>query len=172
MAMFDKPIRVSELDPSFKAEVIAHEAARDITACFSCGTCTAGCPIHEAYPEYDPRKMARMVNLGMRERVLSSPYIWYCATCHNCEQRCPQNVKFFSVLNVLKNMAAKAGYAPPSWVNQTKQVMETGIVFPTEEAWVKKREELSLRPMKSDGKEAAKLIQLTGVDKIEPRAQS
>jgi heterodisulfide reductase subunit C len=118
MAMFDKPIRVSELDPSFKAEVIAHEAARDITACFSCGTCTAGCPIHEAYPEYDPRKMARMVNLGMRERVLSSPYIWYCATCHTCEQRCPQNVKFFSVLNVLKNMAAKEGCPPPMSINE------------------------------------------------------
>jgi len=170
--MLDKPIRVSELDTNFKLEVIAHEAARDITACFSCGTCTAGCPIHEIFPEYDPRKMARMVNLGMRERVLGSPYIWYCATCHTCEQRCPQNVKFFNVLNVLKNMAAKGGYAPPSWVNQTKQVMQTGIVFATEEAWVKKREDLSLRPLKGDGKEAAKLIQLTDVDKIESRAQS
>lgn len=115
MAMLDKPIRVSELDPSFKAEVIAHEAAGDITACFSCGTCTAGCPIHEIFPEYDPRKMARMVNLGMRERVLSSP---------------------------------------SSWINQTKQVMQTGIVFATEEAWVRRREELSLRPLKVDGKEA------------------
>lgn len=80
--MLGKPIRVSELNPNFKLEVITHEAACDMTACFSCGTCTAGCPIHEAYPEYDPRKMARMVNLGMREIVLNSPYIWYCATCH------------------------------------------------------------------------------------------
>ncbi len=69
-------------------------------------------------------------------------------------------------------MATKEGYAPPSWVNQTKQVIKTGIVFPTKEAWVKKREELSLRPLKGDGKEAAKLIQLTDVDKIEPRTQS
>jgi hypothetical protein len=45
-------------------------------------------------------------------------------------------------------------------------------VFATEEAWVRKREELSLRPLKGDGKKAAKLIQLTGVDRIEPRAQS
>jgi len=80
--MLGKPIRVSELNPNFKLEVITHEAACDMTACFSCGTCTAGCPIHEIFPEYDPRKMARMVNLGMREIVLNSPYIWYCATCH------------------------------------------------------------------------------------------
>lgn len=169
--MPDEPIRLAELDRDFRFEVIAHEAAREITACFSCGTCTAGCPIHEAYPEYDPRKLARMVNLGMRERVLSSAYIWYCATCHTCEQRCPQNVKFFSVLNVLKNMAAAEGYAPPSWVNQTKQVMQTGIVFATEEVWVKRREELSLRPLKGDGKEAAKLIQLANADKIKVRKQ-
>jgi len=164
-----QPIRVAELDANFKQEVIAHEAAQDITACFSCGSCTAECPIHEAYPEYDPRKLARMVNLGMRNRVLSSPYIWYCATCHACEEHCPQNVRFFSVLNVLKNMAAKEGYAPSSWVNQTKQVMKTGIVFPTEEAWVKRREELSLRPLKQEAKEAAKLIRLSGVDEIQPR---
>jgi heterodisulfide reductase subunit C len=75
--------------------------------------------------------LARMVNFGMRKRVLSSPYIWYCATCHTCEEHCPQNVRFFNVLNVVKNMAAKEGYASPSWVNQTKQVMQTGIVFAT-----------------------------------------
>jgi heterodisulfide reductase subunit C len=169
--MLDEPIRLVELDPNFKFEVMAHEDAREITACFSCGTCTAGCPIHEAYPEYDPRKLARMVNLGMREMVLSRPYIWYCATCHTCEQRCPQKISFFNVLNVLKNMAAAEGYAPPSWVNQTQQVMQTGIVFATEEAWVKRRKELSLLPLKGDGKEAARLIQLTNVDKIKVRRQ-
>ena len=166
MAMLGKPIRVSELDPNFKADVIAHEAARDITACFSCGTCTAACPVHEILPEFDPRKIARMVNLGMKERLLSSSYIWYCTTCLECVEHCPQNVNFFNVLNVLKNMAAMEGYAPPSWVNQTRQVMQTGVVFATEEAWVKKREELSLPPLKGDGKEAAKLIQSTGADEI------
>lgn len=108
-----KPIRISELDRDFRLEVMAHEAASDITACFCCGTCTAGCPIHAAYPEHDPRKIARMINLGMRERALGSPYIWYCAECGICEQRCPQNVRFFSVIDVLKNMAAKEGYPPP-----------------------------------------------------------
>ena len=84
--MLGGPIRASELDPSFKREVMTHEAARDITACFSCGTCTAGCPIHAVYPEHDPRKIARMVNLGMRKRALSSPYIWYCSDCGICEE--------------------------------------------------------------------------------------
>ena len=119
MVMPRQPIRLSELDPNFKLEVIAQETVCDVTACFSCGTCTAGCPIHTIYPEHDPRKIVRIVNLGMRGRALSSPYIWYCSeSCYLCEQRCPQNVKFSSVWNVLKNMAAKEGYPLPESVNE------------------------------------------------------
>jgi heterodisulfide reductase subunit C len=108
----------------------------------------------------------------MRKQVLSSPYIWYCATCHNCEQRCPQNVKFFNVLNVLKNIAAREGYAPPAWVEQTRQVVKTGIVFPTEEKWIKKREELSLPSLKESQEKVKRIIELTGIDKIKPRVNS
>ena len=118
MTMRGQPIRVSELDTNFKREVIAREADCDITACFSCATCTAGCPIYEVYPQHDPRKIARMVNLGMRERALSSPYIWYCSDCWICEQRCPQKVKFSSVWDVLKDIATKEGYPPPVSINE------------------------------------------------------
>lgn len=169
---FKRPVSVSELDPNFKSEVMAHPDARGLAACFSCGTCSAGCPIHEVFPEYSPKKLAKMIRLGMRKQVLSSPYIWYCATCHNCEQRCPQNVKFFNVLNVLKNMAAKEGYAPPAWVEQTKQVMKTGIVFATEKNWVKKREKLSLPSLKEDHPKLKKIIKLTGINKIKPRVDT
>ena len=166
-AMLKQPVSSSDFDRNFRSEVMKHPDASGLSACFGCGTCTAGCPIHEVFPEYDPRKLAKMVKLGMRKQVLSSPYIWYCATCHNCEQHCPQNVKFFNVLNVLKNMAAKEGYAPSCWIQQTEQVAKTGIVFSTEEKWVKKREELLLPSLKLEGKDAKKIIELSGVNKIE-----
>jgi heterodisulfide reductase subunit C len=169
---FKRPVSVSELDANFKSEVMSHPDARGLAACFSCGTCSAGCPIHEVFPEYNPKKLAKMVRLGMRKQVLSSPYIWYCATCHNCEQRCPQNVKFFNVLNVLKNIAAREGYAPPAWVEQTRQVGKTGIVFPTEEKWIKKREELSLPSLKESQEKVKRIIELTGINKIKPRVNS
>jgi len=162
-------IHVSKLDANFRSEVMAHKDAWELNACFACGTCTAGCPIHEVFPEYNPRKLAKMVKLGMKKEVLGSPYIWYCATCHNCEQRCPQNVKFFNILNVLKNMAAEKGYAPSPWVEQTQQIMKTGIIFPADEAWVKKRKSLSLPALRFDGKKAKKIIELAGLDKIKPK---
>ncbi|MFW6131523.1 MAG: hypothetical protein ACOC5F_02880 [Candidatus Aminicenantaceae bacterium] len=77
-----------------------------------------------------------MVKLGMREEVLTSPHLWYCATCHNCEQRCPQNVKFYNILNVLKNMAAKKGYASFVWIEQTHQIRKTGLVYTTDDVLI------------------------------------
>ncbi len=169
---FKKPVSTSRLDPNFKSEVLSHSDAQGLNACFSCGTCSAGCPIHEVFPEYNPKKLAKMVRLGMRKELLSSPYIWYCATCHNCEQHCPQNVKFFNILNVIKNIAAKEDYAPRAWVEQAKQVMTTGIVFPTEDGWVKKREKLSLPSLKEDHPKLKKIIEQTGIDKIKPKDDS
>jgi heterodisulfide reductase subunit C len=171
--MSDQEIRISEYDLNFKFEVAAaHPSARDLNACLSCGTCTAGCPIHRVYPEYDPRRIVRMIQYGLKQELLSQEYIWNCATCHTCEQRCPQKVQFFNILNVLKNMAAKEGYMAPFLVIQTRNLMETGIVFPTEEAWVKKREELSLRPLKAESERAGKIIRLAGLDTLKPRGRS
>jgi len=162
----ERPAFISEFNPNFKSEVMAYPDANGLNACFNCGTCTAGCPIHEVFSEYNPRKIAKMVKLGMRKQVLSSPYIWYCATCHNCEQRCPQNVKFFNILNVLKNIAAQEGYAPSCWIQQTEQIAKTGMVFPVEEKWVKKREELSMPPLALNGEKAKKIIELSDINKI------
>lgn len=168
-----EPIRVLQLDQNFRFEVAsAHSSAQDLNACFTCGTCSAGCPIHRVYPEYDPVRILRMVHIGMRQEVLSKEYIWYCATCHTCEQRCPQKVKFFDILNILKNLAAREGYSPPAWKNQVRQLRQTGIVFPTEEAWVKKREGLSLRPIKCDGEKVARLLKLAGLDKLDKTDRS
>ncbi len=70
-------------------------------------------------------------------------------------------------------MAAPGGYSPPAWIEQTKQVMKTGIVFPTEENWLKKRKKkkrgLFFPSLKKDQEKAKKIIELTGIDKIKPR---
>jgi heterodisulfide reductase subunit C len=168
--MPDEPIRAVQLDRNFRFEVAAaHGCAQDLNACFTCGTCSAGCPIHRVYPEYDPLKMLRMVHLGMRREVLSSEYIWYCATCHTCEHRCPQKVKFFDILNILKNLAAQEGYTPFAWTSQVRQLRQTGLVFPTEDTWVKKREELSLRPVRCNGENVARLLDVAGLDQLDKK---
>ncbi len=115
-------IVMAELDPKFKYDVAAEPGGENIQLCFACGLCTAGCPVSEIDPNYNPRKIIRMVLLGMRERVLSSDFIWLCSLCYTCYAHCPQNVKFTDVMSALRAMAVREGYVHPSFPAQIKAI--------------------------------------------------
>ncbi|MBT3375892.1 MAG: 4Fe-4S dicluster domain-containing protein [Lentisphaerae bacterium] len=102
------------LDPRFKHDVATHAGGENISLCFSCGTCTASCPVSNVDDEYNPRKIIRQVLLGMREEVLSSPVIWRCVLCYACYATCPQNVKFRDVMQALREMAIEEGKVRPT----------------------------------------------------------
>lgn len=103
-------IETKNLDCQFKYDVAAHPGGENIKLCFSCGTCTAGCPVSEVDDEFDPRRIIRQVLLGMRKEVLSSPVIWRCAQCYSCTAKCPQNVRFRDVMKALREMAVAEGF--------------------------------------------------------------
>jgi len=115
-------IVLSELDPKFKYEVAEQPGGENIKVCFSCGLCTAGCPVSEIDENYNPRKIIHMVLLGMREQVLSSDFIWLCSLCYTCYAHCPQNVKFTDVMRALRTMAVKEGYVHPSFPGQIEEI--------------------------------------------------
>jgi heterodisulfide reductase subunit C len=115
-------INTKNLDPKFKYDVAARPGAENFKRCFSCGTCTAGCPVSEVNEAYDPRKIIRMAVLGMRKEVLSSDIIWMCARCYICYAHCPQNVKFADVMGVLREMAVEEGYAPRERLEQMDEL--------------------------------------------------
>src|SRR5450756_2977185 len=54
--------------------------ATDISACFNCGVCSAICPLSVDGASF-PRRMSRYAQLGMREKLLSSPELWSCYGC-------------------------------------------------------------------------------------------
>ncbi len=109
-------------DPNFKYDVAAQPGGEQIKACYSCGTCTAGCPVTEVDPRYSPRRIIRQVLLGQRAAVLGSDLLWYCETCYACSAYCPQNVKFGDVMRALREMAVAEGYFPPETRTQVSQV--------------------------------------------------
>jgi len=115
-------IYTSELDPGFKHEVAEEPGGENIKVCFSCGVCTAGCPVSEIDPDYNPRRIVRMVLLGMRKQVLSSDFIWLCTLCYTCYARCPQNVRFTDVMGALRNMAVREGYVHPSFLKVVDEI--------------------------------------------------
>lgn len=54
-------IHSKDLDPHFKFQIAKEPGGENITKCFSCGTCTAGCPVREITDRYNPRRIIRMV---------------------------------------------------------------------------------------------------------------
>jgi len=101
---------VNTLDPSFNSDVTALPGGEHLNMCFACGACSGICPVSQAIPEFDPRKIIHMVRMGMRERVLDSNMLWYCSGCESCVFVCPQDVRFKEIMSALMKMAVDEGY--------------------------------------------------------------
>jgi heterodisulfide reductase subunit C len=98
------------LDLDFKYTIAAHESGKDLYECFSCGTCTAGCPERELDSLYSPRKVIKNVLLGMKEPVYANKFVEICSSHHRCLTQCPQGVEIPKLMNAIKNIAIKEGY--------------------------------------------------------------
>ncbi len=115
-------IIVEDLNPGFRDEVASLPGGENIKRCFACGTCSAGCPVTNIADEYSPRRIIRQVLLGMREEVLSSPVLWLCVMCYRCYARCPQQVNFTDVMQALRHLAIRDGYAPKDMLSQCDEI--------------------------------------------------
>ena len=89
-------------------EEIEKTSGQRVNDCYQCGMCTGGCPV-TFYMDYPPSQIIRMVQLGMREKVLSSKTIWVCASCYTCTTRCPKEVDLAEVMDTLRQMAHQEG---------------------------------------------------------------
>lgn len=122
-------INTTTLDPNFKYELAEKPGAEQIKKCFACGTCTAGCPVFHVEHAYNPRKLIRMILLGMRKEVLQSDLIWLCAQCYICSANCPQNVDFSSIILTLRHLAVQEGYAPPDRLEKINTITTAAHAF-------------------------------------------
>lgn len=108
-------------DETFADQVRASPGGEKLTYCFSCGTCTATCPIAWVEEKYNPRRIITMVMLGMKEQVLSSPVIWLCSACDVCYRRCPQGIRISDLMKAIRSVAIREGYAPVRAVAQVNE---------------------------------------------------
>ncbi|MEM4728663.1 MAG: 4Fe-4S dicluster domain-containing protein [Thermoplasmata archaeon] len=140
----------SELDPGFAAEVAREHGGENILRCFQCGTCVAICPVGEVDPRYDPRRIIRMVILGMRRRVLTSPAIWLCSGCYNCFERCPQDVKPTLIMQALQHIAVREGLVHKAFRGAVGLLCQRGRLIEVSDFDNRQRRKLSLPEIKEE----------------------
>ena len=78
-------------DPKLMA-TIRRYGAFDVSACFSCGVCTATCPLSTPAASF-PRKMIHYAELGLKDKLVGRPDVWLCESCGECSDTCPRDAK-------------------------------------------------------------------------------
>ncbi|MBM2816599.1 MAG: iron-sulfur cluster-binding protein [Ignavibacteria bacterium] len=70
---------------------------RLIKSCIQCGTCAGSCP-HGEYMEYPPRRIIKMMQLGLLDKVFDSDSMLKCVNCYACMSKCPREIHLTEVL--------------------------------------------------------------------------
>ena len=161
-------IKAEELKPKFKYEISKIHGAEKLMLCFQCGTCTADCPVSRFSDFYRPRRIARMVQLGLKDRILSDKHLWICTTCYTCIDHCPQDVEIANVIRVLRNLSVKhTNSMPLVYKELAGNLVKSGFVYLIPESRIRRREQAGLPPLpKTKPDEIAKVFELTGLAKI------
>ncbi|MDO9264634.1 MAG: 4Fe-4S dicluster domain-containing protein [Desulfosalsimonadaceae bacterium] len=79
--------------------------------CFTCENCSTVCPVVGNYenPQQHldllPHQIIRSMGFGLKDLAMGSRMLWYCLTCYQCQEHCPQGVKVTDVFYELKNLA-------------------------------------------------------------------
>ena len=159
-----RPAKAERIDPKFKYEIMKKPGGEKISLCFQCGTCTADCAIARFSDFYKPRKIARIVQLGLKDRLLSNDALWLCTTCFTCIDHCPQGVEVSSIVRTLRNMSVKEREEMPSVFKVfSSNILKTGCVYVIPGSRVKRRETKGLPHLPQPNLEhVAKIFEVTG----------
>ncbi|MCX7016028.1 MAG: 4Fe-4S dicluster domain-containing protein [Candidatus Sumerlaeota bacterium] len=155
----DEPeFNVADLDLGFAEEVAAKPGGEYIRRCYSCGMCVAGCPVAEVEPRYSPRRLIRMILLGLRAEVLQSDFLWLCCNCYTCMERCPQAIRIPDIIRAAKNIAAAEGRLPANLKTVSASVTKIGRLYEIEEFDNKKRVKAGLPELQTKLEDVERLM--------------
>lgn len=139
------------INPEFRKKVVERIGNEELLMCYQCGKCTAHCPVFRESPElFNPRKVIEMAYLGI-EDLIKSEILWNCTTCYECTENCPQMINFVDIIVTLRNIAFEEGYAPAPVVDELKNVIEKGFIYPATGRIKKIKEKYGLPERKDNG---------------------
>jgi heterodisulfide reductase subunit C2 len=159
------------IDTDFKQEIM-DAGAESVSLCFQCGTCTGACPSGRRTP-YRIRQVVRKSVMGLKEEVIADDTIWMCATCYECQERCPRGIKIVDIVKTVRNFAAQAGYMAPAHKATGSFVIKTGHGVPINDSTMALRKSVGLGELPPTThqfpealEEVQKIMKATGFDNL------
>lgn len=98
----DNAIALAELDHSrFRSWPFAQDV------CLTCGLCASACPVSEV-DGYDPRKIVRMVAMGLSDELVEARWPWICTMCAKCEVLCPMEIDIPNLMRRIRGLRSRS----------------------------------------------------------------
>ncbi|MGL4594923.1 MAG: 4Fe-4S dicluster domain-containing protein [Thermoguttaceae bacterium] len=94
-----------------QVEALAHT---DISLCYQCGKCSAGCPMSENM-DVLPSTIMRLLQCGEIDKATKSAAVWQCVSCQTCSTRCPKTVNIAGVMDALKQISCEKKAIHPDY---------------------------------------------------------
>lgn len=159
-------------DLPFSDAVVSRLGGETIARCYQCGTCASSCPVARLTDQFNPREVIKLSLLGEKTEVLSSDAIWFCCSCYNCQERCPQKVEIADVIYALRNMAFEKGFIPNIYSEFASAILEDGRIAKISKFRERKRSHLGLPPLQPTGVKALrKILSATGFDEYHKKKE-
>jgi len=158
-----KQLDEKSFDFGFLEEMLASvpDGAK-LKTCIQCGSCSGSCPAAEGM-EVTPRRLWRLVQLGMEKEVMEAQNFWQCATCALCEIRCPRGIPLSQIMTKLREYyTVKEG--PLAAMGQIMSILDKARNITGDEAknrllWTGN---LVMKPNESLVKDKASVVYFTG----------
>ena len=98
------PIEISEKTVKREfIEKVQELSGQNIQECFQCGTCGGACPM-SGHMDTMPRRVMRLVQLGLEDAVDKTETCWTCASCHTCTVNCPRGIDMARVMEAIRQL--------------------------------------------------------------------
>jgi len=135
--------------------------------CFQCGTYIADCPIGRHVEEYNPRMIAMMAKLGLKDELFSGDLLWLCTHFYTCLERCPQNVKLAEIISNLRSVVVREGFLHHDFRKVIEALAEHGYIYEMTDFIEEEREFQDPPPVpKANTEEIRRIMKETGLDKL------
>ncbi|MCG8616062.1 MAG: 4Fe-4S dicluster domain-containing protein [Desulfobacterales bacterium] len=120
-----KPVTFDDTSQKF-IEAVENMSHAGLSRCWHCLACSGGCPFSRDM-DYLPNAVIRMIQFGMKSKVLRCSTIWLCVGCNTCSVECPNAVDIAAIMDALRQMAIKekAAIAEPGILEFHNQVVDS-----------------------------------------------